>query len=266
MAVGFLFTACLLGLSFGTVLALRDAQQAALAAIAMMTPPLVINQGIAQMADAPFAGYFLSAVGLTLVYLRAGEARIAVLAGLSTGLAAWTKNEGLAIAGTAFILWAWIDRSGGRAPLRNFVAGLAGPLLLVVLFKVFLAPRSEFLTDPVGIAGALADLPRYPAVVSLVAADFWKTGWGSAAVLCALALYVVLVGQTTQPVRGLRHLAFMIAAQALIYLLIYVVAPYDLAWRVTTTSERLYLQLIPSVVLGIFLRSKSPSELWQQNG
>ena len=81
---------------------------------------------------------------------QSGNFNFILLAGMTAGLAAWTKNEGIlflaAIIAARFVTVA--RPRGLRAylrELRHFVIGLAPPLAVLIYFKVALAPPNDLL-------------------------------------------------------------------------------------------------------------------------
>jgi hypothetical protein len=98
----------------------------------------------------------------------AAGARPLLLAGLTAGLSAWTKNEGLLflLALTAGRGWVVVRAQGWRAWLgeaRTFAMGLAPILLMIVYFKARLAPPNDLMSDQ-GFretAARLLDVTRY---------------------------------------------------------------------------------------------------------
>lgn len=263
MVLAFVFTVCLIGLMFALIRALRGSSQACLVAIVMLTQPLVVQTGLAQLADVPEACYFLASVCMMLLYLRSPrELSLAFVAGLTAGLSAWTKNEGLAFAVSNLVVWAHISRREKNLPVLYYLLGAAAPLAIVGIFKAFLAPRNDLFGADQTLLASLTDPARYVVVLRDSGITFWKMTGGLAGLLVlALILYACLIGKTRQGTQGIRYLTLIACAQAFVYLLVYVVTPNDVSWQIATSLNRLYLHVFPLMLGALFLWLKSPDEL-----
>ncbi len=260
IALAFVFTMCTAGLVYGLLLKVRDTHQAILAAVVLITQPLVIHVASSQYADLPEACYFLASAGLMLVYLVSEEKPIALIAGLTAGLAAWTKNEGIPFLLVSLLAWACICWPRQKPAMGYFLAGLAYPLLVLTGFKIFLAPRNDLVGGLQNSLAWLTEVPRYTYLIEHAAVALWNVGEGPISVIAILLVYAAVMGKTGFPVRGLRQVVSIIFAQLLIYLSIYLIASNDLAWQISSSIDRLYLHLFPLMILSVFLWLKSPKE------
>jgi len=261
IALSFLFTICLAGLLFSLVYTLRGFPQAALAAIVLSSQPVVTYEGMTQQADIPVSFYFLASLGLIPIYMSSREKSIPILAGFLAGLSAWTKNEGLTFVLICLLAWGFL-RSEKRDPVfRFFILGLAFPALIVILFKVFLAPNNDLIAGQRDILALLLDPERYRYILVNMGGAFWVMGGGPISIVGLLVIYSTMIGKTHQPPDGLKQVIFVTFAQFLIYFFVYVTTPRDLEWQVRTSVGRLYLHLFPLMILGLFLWLKTPNEL-----
>src|SRR5215207_382839 len=110
------------------------------------------------MADIPAAVYILTTVVLLAFAETWTSVRtlMLILSGLSAGLAAWTKNEGLPLIGIVFVTHAVmiaIGRSWRRylKEVSAIGAGIAPMFILVVSFKSYLAPPGDIQIDAAAI-------------------------------------------------------------------------------------------------------------------
>ena len=280
MVLAFLFALCVVGLLFSLMLELRGPWQASIIAIIALTQPILVQSGVWQLADGPEACYFLASASMTLLYFRSRDTRLIFLAGLTAGLSAWTKNEGLVFIITNLVVWAYISWRERKLIVKDYLLGAGGPLLIIGLFKAFLAPHNWLINGNPGLLISLMDPARYLAVLREVGNVFWRADpaqyltvlpevgatvsnapQGLAIFLLILIVYACLVGRTTNKTRGLLYLTFIVGTQALVYFMVYVVTPYDIDWQVATTLPRLYLHLFPLILVAIFLWLKSPDEL-----
>lgn len=119
-----LFFGALLALLVSAVALLRGTASALLAGLVILSTTSLLVWAPAQYADIPVAFYYLSAIALLFLGATpaAGEPWTLLWAGLCAGLAAWTKNEGiaflacLAIAFFLFTLWPRRTRARWSAP------------------------------------------------------------------------------------------------------------------------------------------------------
>lgn len=261
MILGFLFTICLVGLLFSLVYALRGFPQAALAAIVLSTQPIVAYHGIAQYADMPESFYFLASLGLLPIYMVSKEKSIPILAGFLVGLSAWTKNEGLIFVLISLLAWGFLMNEKKEFAFRPFILGLVLPALIVILFKIFLAPSNDLIAGQKDTLTLLFDMERYKYILVNISNAFWVVGGGPISIIGLLAVYSIMIGKTYQSTEGLKQIIFVIFAQFLIYFFIYVTTPHDLEWHFEKSISRLYLHLFPLMLLGLFLWLKTPNEL-----
>ncbi|MBK9176250.1 MAG: hypothetical protein IPM46_07920 [Flavobacteriales bacterium] len=179
-----------------------------------------------------------------------------MLAGFFSGCAAWTKNEGLAFVAVMTVIAGWTLRARWPA-LRFFLLGTLPLLVPVVWFKLAYAPVSD-------LAGGVASL--WPSLTS------WHRHWsilstGLDVVLRELPLFLPLllltlvVGGRGRLNRGLVALLLMLMA----YYITYLLTPYNLAWHLTHSFNRLLHQLLPMLIFIAFTSAFSPNRLrrWQ---
>lgn len=262
MVLAFFATISLVGLLFGLVRDLRGAPQACLAAIVVLSQPLLVSTGTSQYADVPEACYLLASACMLVLYLRSGDRSLALLGGITAGLAAWAKNEGLVFAATAFLIWAFVSWRERRWLVSTFVLGATGPLTVLALYKAFLAPRSAIFISPADMLAAFEDPGRYLLVLRVAATSFLRATADSPLLLVVLAVYALLMGRARPGVAGLPHLLFLFGVQVAAYLLLYVGTPYAYGSTamIPTSAGRLYMQVLPLLLAAAFLWLRSPQD------
>lgn len=269
MLVGLLFTVATALLLLGALASLRSRGQGLLAGIVILCSHTLVFQGANQYADIPIAFFMLATfVALALAdTVKEGGAIFVALAGLTSGLAAWTKNEGLLFVLALFVaqLLMVTHVRGWRQALRRqaiMLVGLAPILLLIIAFKWGVAPRNDLLASlqPADIIDRLITPWRLWYVLKSFGERFMiLSGWLAAAPL-VLVLYLLAVGWGERGVERecmgtmLVTLGLVLAA----YLFVYVVTPYDLAWHVNTSMLRLAFHGWPSLLFAYFLIVKTP--------
>jgi hypothetical protein len=245
-----------------------DGRRAWIAGTLMLGATTFLAQVPSLCADVPLACYIVATLAVACGdgrQLGQSSARItALMAGATSAMAAWTKNEGIVF--TLLMLIVTIAVAVRRSvvasklrpgkPWRPLVWGIAGgaPVFLaIVWFKLALAPPSvlaEGLSLDVFATRAL-DLNRHATVAALMAqhAVRWSAPF-------AVAVFpIVSVAAIWMAVRGGPAVRMMAAVAGLMlgsYYLAYVITPFDIAWHVSTSIDRLLVQLWPLLVLTAF--------------
>jgi hypothetical protein len=220
------------------------------------------------MADVPLA-FFIAATGI-LVYLYVVEEKpgLLILAGICSGLAAWTKNEGsVVIVGTLLALGlAFRGRSASRRWL-GYAAGLVLPLAVVLYFKLFLAPPGDILSrGPAGWLPQLLDVSRHAEIVRTLGQEFisfgaWEIGTASIGIIPVLLVYYLV---SRAPVASQLRPAYtaglvILLVQILGYYAAYIITPYNLVWHLSFSATRIVLQMFP-LLLFLALSATVPLE------
>jgi hypothetical protein len=260
-----LFFAALLALLVSVVALVRGTASALLAGLVILSTTSLLVWAPAQYADIPLAFYYLGAIALIFLGTSPTSGGRAALfwAGLCAGLAAWTKNEGIAfLACFAIVLVVfslWQRRTPGALVRAGWLlAGATPGVLLTLWLKFFLAPA----VDPLVTQGAssglsrLHDFSRY----AQIAGGFFNTvlGLGSG-VTHPLVLLAILAILLRWQIEERYKFVSLIATAVLIlvflsYCLVYLITPYGLAWQVQSSFDRLILQLWPSALLVFFVQ------------
>lgn len=260
--IGFLFTFATVGLTVWSVGRLRGRFHGLLAGLVLLATPVFLQHGASQYAEPPLAFYFLA----TLVLLALAEAspkaeryRWLFLAALSAGCGAWTKNEGvlfllavLAVHATRRVWWG--DRRWSRPELTWVGVGMAGPTLLLVVFKKALAPANDVIGAQT--MGSLASRLLDPARHAQIASAYWdqlnRFGHGMAV---GMAVFMLLAGRDRSR-RGARSAWAVVGLMLAGYYGVYLITPRDLGWHLVTSLERLFLQLWPCAVFAGMLGAR----------
>ena len=266
-----LFTLAVIVVAAWTVTALRGKTQGSLAALVLLGTPYLITHGADQYSDIPIGFFFLATLALLNLHdgLSKTDSGFLVLAGMTAGLSAWTKNEGflfvIAILVSQFVIT--VPRAGWKSylkQLRFFGAGLLPILLVVIYFKITISAHSGLLfpEEGPGFFAKLTDSLRYRTVLDY----FVRLGLGfgnwPASVVPLLAFYLLLVGikindrQKASIARSLIAMGIMLAG----YFMIYILSPRHLEWHLATSLDRLYSQLWPSFILIFFMLVRTPEQ------
>ncbi len=278
-AIGLVFTFGTVGLLFSSLALLRGQISAILGGLTLLATPFFIEQGTAQYADVPLSFFILATIVLLCLHDQSTNAAhprgLLVLAGISCGFAAWTKNEGLlfllSILAARLLVFVITPSKPvtSEAPLQRnrnarqeatgfalFLAGIAPLLLLVAWFKRSVGASNE-LFSAIGFR-KLSDASRYYVILKWYGKDFLRFGdWLLIPGTVLLAgLYFAASGKRVQgDDPGFRASRIALALMLTGYFLIYLITPYDLYWHLRFSLNRLFLQLWPAVIFLFFLRN-----------
>jgi len=271
-AIGFLFSVAVVGLLASSLCLLRSASQGLIAGIVLLCSPKFVEEAARQYADVPLAAFYLGAVLLLCLHdaLQSGSGWL-VMSGMTAGMAAWTKPEGLmfvAVLVLARFVVIGVSR-GLRAWAREFVPFCLGllPVLTVVLyfkFRVVGAPSDLVVGQtPHAFLTRLLTVSRYFVIAKAFAKQL--IGFGDWAVTLSplLLMYLLVTG-----IRRARkdRLAIYTASLTLLlvmsgYFMVYVLTPHDLAWHLNTSLDRLVMQIWPLALFTFFMLARTPEEV-----
>lgn len=267
--LGFFFMLCTVGLAMSSVAVLRSKSQALLAGMVLVTTPFFVQHSVSGNAEPPLMFFFLATT--VLLILSDSTPQMLVLAGLTAGLAAWTKNEGLLFlvsAGTSLAVLVFVDR-GRAACIRAaslFAVGALPVIAIVILFKSQVHVR-DWLFEPAPggeqILGRLTDLGRYSMISRYYLREIRQFGEWRISMVLILPAYFLLMGR----LRGLKRkpgLLAVIGALTVVfvgYFLVYVITPTELVWQLRSSLNRVLLQLWPAAVVVFFCVTRTPEEV-----
>ena len=267
VVTAFAYFASLLALLVSAVALLRGAASALLAGLVILSTTSLLIWVPSQYADIPLAFYFLGAIALVFLEASptAGGRWALFWAGLCTGFAAWTKNEGIAFLVSilmAFFVFTLAQRRLGAALSRTglLLAGAAPGLLLTLWQKFFLAPAADPLVTQ-GLSGLarLREVSRYTEVAGAFFNNLLNLGSGIAHPLILLAILgVILRWQVEERYKVPALIATTgLALVFLSYCAVYLITPASVAWQLQSSFDRLILQVWPSALLVFFVQLRS---------
>lgn len=249
------------GLLFAVIHLLRGFRQAVLVTLFFIALPFTVDNGMRQYADLLLSYLILAAGGLSLLYFDQRDYRAALLAGFLVGLAGWTKNEGLmAIIGFTAV-WVVAGFRRERPALKNYLLGLTLPLLVILLFKIFLAPPNDLVASKGDMLVKITDITRYTLILREAGFTFWKIGSAPINMIGLIIIYAIWVGRNRTNIAGMWMIGAVILIQLSAYFVIYLLTPRDLAWHLNTSLDRLYSHVFPLALMWAFIWLKSPREL-----
>jgi len=265
--VAFLFTFGTVGLLVSSLSISRSKAQGLLAGLVLLGSPLFIAQGSNQYLDIPIGYFFLASLSLfsLLDHLPDNQWGLLVLAGMSTGFSAWTKNEGFlfilaVVVARFFMITAKQGLKTYLKQMRPFAIGLGPVVLVIIYFKARFGAANLFLSgDGASILEKLLDGGRYVTVLSELKTQLTGMGGWTIAPIIVLLLYLLLLGpgkewKNPNAIAALMTLFLMLLG----YFFIFIITPFDLKWHLATTLDRLLMQLWPSFIFVFFLSVRTP--------
>lgn len=264
-----LFSLASLGLCFGALANLKSLGQAGLVVILLCGVSFFLHEGGRQQADVPLAFYMLASIIFLFFYVYEKRPVLIVFAGLTAGLAAWTKNEGilfLAVSAGIMVVAALWKRSFRE--LFLYFIGLLLPLALLFYFKLQLTRPNEFLSgESIKIAQSLIDISRHQTIFNSFKNFFlYGGGWYNIGIFLILCVYFLLFHSQTKDNSDMIFISFAIfACQIMGYYVIYLITPNDLEWQLNFSLNRLFVQIYPAVVFVILIASQSPELVFSSN-
>ncbi|MBI3860526.1 MAG: hypothetical protein HY290_01375 [Planctomycetia bacterium] len=153
---------------------------------------------------------------------------------------------------------------GTRQALRecgSFLMGAAPVLFILGLFK-FQIPVSNDLIAGQGLSDTLhriVDPWRHVAIWRGAASGILQVAQAN---LVVLPLCFVLLGRRTQPAANAATWPIYLVGLMLAgYYAAYLTTPYDLNWHLSTSADRLLIQVWPLAVMTVFRQLRVPDEL-----
>jgi len=263
------FLAANLLLMFSSIYMTRTLGQASLATLVMVSTPVFISFGYGQIADSPLAFFILATTTLIYMYFKFDQPKYLILAGFIAGLGAWTKNEGLLFAVVSlFALFLAPGREEFSRGLRWYALGLLIPMIVVLYFKIALAPSSDLFAigeNNTSLLARVLDFSRYWIIIrAVVKTLFTYAGW-PISIFIQMAVYALIMRVDGSKVS--RHGALVIAVAVILqlfgYFAIYVVTPHDLVWHLNSALGRLIFHIFPTTVFLLFASVVDPENVFK---
>ena len=266
ITVAFLFTFSTVGLLYSSVSILRGRSQGVLAGLLLLSTIIFLQSGINQVADVPVGFFYLATI--VLFHLKDNSSKgkndfMLILAGITTGLASWTKPEGSLFIVSVVMASAliFLPAKGFKKYFKDLLIwgiGLIPVLAVVIYFKTQIAsPSYIFDQDWTVFINKLTDSTRYLFIIQILVGKLVAFGDG---VLFLLALYLLLIGKK-YIIRDDIVITFSIVVLCFMligYFFTYIIIPIELSFAVKVSFHRLFLQLWPSIIFIFFLIAKPP--------
>ncbi len=245
-AVSYLFFVALIALVTGGVTVLRGPLPGLLAGMVVAASPALLHEVPAQYADVPVACCFAGAILFALLDRP-------VLAGIFAGFAAWTKDEGLLF----LLLFLAALLAFRRNEALRALAGAVPAGLLALIFKLAIAHSSSAMSSG-DVVHRLGDLSRYGAILAAFSREFAAMGAGWYHPIEPLIVAAVVLRFDRTRLREAWFAGSIGVALLLGYFGVYAITPNDLAWQLSTSLDRLLVQVWPVLVLAALMSMRAP--------
>jgi len=252
-----LFLISVFGLVIASVRQFRGNLSGWLAGLILFCANALFILAPTQCVDIPLSLFSLSTLVLLYFYEHGPEKNLKILlmAGFTAAACAWIKNEGwlffLVVSFVRFGLLGLFQRRFSRKELLNWSLGALPALAAALYFKLVFAPPNDLLSG----MGAetlrqLIDPARYQVILMSFAIQLVNLDPKYSIPVLILPVIALVYGVSLRPAEK-QH--FFQSASLLVlllagYFLIYVTTPRDLEWHLTTSLNRLFLQLWPLMV------------------
>ena len=259
MAIGGAFLFGSMGLLFAGVNFYKTLGQASLAIISLVSVSGYIKMGSVQIADIPLSFFILATVVLLYIYAKEKQKELLVLAGLSAGLAAWTKNEGIAFALISVFVIPLAYQNSIKKIMPWCLLGMVLPVSLILFFKIILAPSGDIFVNSSAQLLKIIDLSRHKEIIiTFVESISLKANWG------LLLLYILVLGVKIpkDTHRAIKAGTFMLVLELISYYGVFLLTPHPLDWHLYALP-RLLLQVAPLFFFLYFSVVKSPETMFE---
>ena len=251
-----LFYLCLIVVFYDFGRRFFGGRRALLFAFFLAAVPHLFGHSVIGYTDLPLTFYYSAGTFLLLIWMRRHSARTLVLAAVFTGLGAWTKGEGMALAAVNLFLLLVFLR-GERdlafpAKARAVCIFVLPSLAVVVPWAVYMRQigvQQEFAQNA-GAALRLSSYARLPSIMKALGLELtkisrWNILWP------ALGVAVVLYFPRIR-IFPANYLCAALVLQVALYVGIFVITPRNLEWHLATALDRLVLHLVP-LALGFLM-------------
>ncbi len=267
IAFSFLFTFCTIGLLASSVSLFTNKTKGLIAGLILLATPFYMTMGDSQYADNTVGFFFLATIVL-LTFARNGatiKPNLLIASGITAGLSAWSKNEGLLFIACLFCsqltLFFFKNYRQLFVELKYILWGMLPILLLIAYYKIEIAPPNDIIqAQGAQTLVKLTDFSRYETVSKWYVDQFGTFGKWRINPWWLFLLGILYKGISLKENRNSLISNFTLLLLMLIgFFFIYIITPLDLVFHLSTSVHRLFFQLFPTFIFIYFLAIKGNS-------
>lgn len=264
IVVSFAFTFCTIGFLATSVSIFTNKIKGLIAGLILLATPFYMTMGDSQYADNT-VGFFYLATVVLLTFARRETSikpRLLITAGITAGLSAWSKNEGLLFIAclfcSQFSLLFFKNYRELLTELKYLLFGMLPILFLIAYYKIAIAPPN----DIVNAQGAetfikLTDYSRYETVCKWYFEQFTTFGKWVINPWWLFLFGIIYKGINLKENRDSLISSFILFLLMLLgFFFIYIITPLPLVFHLSTSIHRLFFQLFPTFIFIYFLAIK----------
>lgn len=221
-------------------LCLRNLWIAAAVLIWYATDDFYIERGLSQYADSLLSLLFFCSFICADYYNNTGKKKYLRLTGVFLGLGAWTKNEGIMLAGIFSICYlpVWIKKDRWL----HILLGAAISLLALLIFKLGFAPANDLVSRQSKTLDFITNAERYSIIRNALQQITDKYFSTQQNLLWICGTLYLLRNQWLDRQMMILLLCF------LGFMTVYLLTPMPLEWHLNTSLDRVLLQLSPAFI------------------
>lgn len=269
----FILTFCTIGLLSSSISIFTNKTKGLIAGLILLCTPFYMTMGDSQYADNP-VGFFYLATIVLLTFARRGDSikpSLLITAGITAGLSAWTKNEGLLFIACLFIsqltLLFFKNHRELLLELKYLFLGMLPVLLLIAYFRIAIAPPNDIVhAQGKETLVKLTDYSRYATVCKWYVEQYRSFGQWALNPWWLFLLGGLYKGLSLKENKNSLISTFVLLILMLVgFFFIYIITPLDLVFHLSTSIHRLFFQLFPTFIFMYFLAIKGNTSILKSN-
>ncbi|MFA6988516.1 MAG: hypothetical protein WC197_00455 [Candidatus Gastranaerophilaceae bacterium] len=254
--VSFFFTISVPFMLYGFFKAQNKVFIAAISTIMILLLSIFVMKGANQIADIPLSLYFLSTLSLLVSKDKIFSSKKSLLlAGITMGLACWTKNEGILFALFVFCTFGLKFLYEKNKNFIYFIGGISLVAPVLAIFKIAFPFKNPFISNISYNSFILniTDIGRYIFILKkfmfFAYANILRYWWG---LIPVLVLVIFEKAFCIKKLKANFESISLLLLMLLGYFFVYLTSNIPLEWLIQTSLFRLYAQILPCFILLLF--------------
>ncbi|MFH1359655.1 MAG: glycosyltransferase family 39 protein [Candidatus Omnitrophota bacterium] len=251
------FTFATAGLLFSGLRLFVKNLPSTLAALVLLTAPIVVQMGTSQYSDIVLS-YFLLASCLCLATAKLkNQLSFSLLSGLFLGFLSFSKDEGLVLAGILlilgiFYLGGWSRRGILSCPQKviGFLVGCFISSLPTLLFKLVYAPANQTFINGLVSVTKPSTLFRFKMIMSFLAVELSQQLWNGLWIVVLIGVFLSLPRCVSKKISILPLLLLAYLSVVIVYY--FTNTYFDIKWWLSVSLRRILFAILPVFLLWIF--------------